>query len=360
MFIAGTGGNGNVTIGNATNVTQTLTIACPVASATEIRTPTIDSTTALYIGKTSATSINIGRTNVSVNTSIVNSSTMYTQSIDRATTGALSIGTTFATPINIGRTGIAVNMSTLNTSTISTPSIDTVASGTLSIGTTNATPINIGRTGIAVNMSTLNVSTISTNSIVASSISSSGNLFNNVTTGAINIATGHVASDLTIGTNNGTITSGNGIFGSDYNIAYFGHNSPTINIGQGAGTGRTVNIGTTNSTVNISTVNISTLNVSKISFPGEGAFRMLYGTSNIDTDIGGSTLSGTITIAFGSTFASAPTVFLSIAPGTSSPGGQVYPGISQITTTNFTLSARNFANGGQTSSWSVSWLALGL
>jgi hypothetical protein len=92
---------------------------------------------------------------------------------------------------------------------------------------------------------------ITANNIIASSSSSSVNLFNNVTTGRINIGTGQIQNDLYIGTNTGTVVAGSMILGSDYNITYLGHNSPTINIGQGGGTGKTINIGTSNTTTNI-------------------------------------------------------------------------------------------------------------
>ena len=141
-----------------------------VLNVSSITTPSIDTTGILSIGTTNATPINIGKTGVAVNMSVLNVSTITTPSID--TTGRLSIGTTNATPINIGKTGVAVNMSVLNVSTITTPSIDTT--GILNIGTTNATPINIGRTGVAVNMSVLNVSSITTPSIDTTGILSIG------------------------------------------------------------------------------------------------------------------------------------------------------------------------------------------
>jgi hypothetical protein len=96
------------------------------------------------------------------------------------------------------------------------------------------------------------------NTIKAASSSSEVNLFKNVTTGLINIATGQIQNDLYIGTNTGTVGTGNIIIGSDYNTTYLGHNSPNINIGIGGGTGKTINIGTSNTTTKIARSRLDT------------------------------------------------------------------------------------------------------
>jgi hypothetical protein len=169
LKIAGNAGTlGQVLRSNATTAewvdygTATTNLAMGIYSITGT---SLDSATTLTLGGTTATSVLIGRTNVSVNMSIVNTSVIYTPTITTATAIPLNIGTTNATPINIGRTNVSVNMSIVNTSVIYTPTITTATAIPLNIGTTNATPINIGRTGIAVNMSILNVSSIITPSI---------------------------------------------------------------------------------------------------------------------------------------------------------------------------------------------------
>ena len=259
LNIAGTAGSsGQVLRSNGTtavwddNWTPTATSGLNMG-AFAITGTSLDSTTTLALGTGTATSINIGRTGIAVNMSVLNVSSITTPSID--TTGILSIGTTNATPINIGKTGVAVNMSVLNVSTITTPSIDTT--GILNIGTTNATPINIGKTGVAVNMSVLNVSTITTPSIDTTGILSIG------TTSAtpINIGKTGVAVNMSV-LNVSTITT------------------PSIDT-----TGR-LSIGTTNATpINIGktgvAVNMSVLNVSTITTPSIDTTGILsIGTTN--------------------------------------------------------------------------------
>jgi trimeric autotransporter adhesin len=165
-------------------------------------------------------------------------------SLDTATSGTLSMGTTNATVVNIGKTAVPVNMSILNTSIIDTP----VASP-LTIGTQTATSVNIARSGVNTNINgdLIAPSFIYTNAI--QSISNDNNIsFNTLnTTGNVDILTNTARTGTT-----------NMLTGSNVNTFNLGGQNMTTNV-----SGIAINFtATTNTFINMSTDNLSATNAS--------------------------------------------------------------------------------------------------
>jgi hypothetical protein len=174
------------------------------------------------MGTGTTTSINIGKQNVSVNTSILNASTINTSTID-SLGSILRMGTGTTTSINIGKQNVSVNMSILNVSTINTTTIDTNANGTISIGSTNTSNIYIGES--------------LTNGIL--------NLGQNISGGFINIGANGVTGNATIIIGNqGNVTSTNPLTLRTLGTLNLANSASTINMGFGALSGsNTINIG---------------------------------------------------------------------------------------------------------------------
>ena len=185
--------------------------------------------------------------------------------------------------INIGNSAVLTNIngSTLNVgsnaTTINMGTAQTTVGSSVNIGTNTMTTnlkgvaINLGTDPLVANTitignssSTVNINgsaSITGNTYTATAVGSTVNLFNNITTGSLNMATGITNGNILIGNHNAIGATGNLTLraknsveiGSAAASIYLGIGSPSINIGNSiVGGTPTIDIGTTAfSTINI-------------------------------------------------------------------------------------------------------------